>query len=137
MKMNRVALVIAAVLLAVLAPHPQAAQGAEPPRRPGLPEYLERPLIPLPGTPRGNAAKGQRLFQAMGCQNCHTLDGRGGKSGPDLERVGELRSEPGWYRNYFADPRSMFPNSVKPPVRLSDQDMDDLIAYLLSLKLFR
>ena len=137
MKMHRVAVVIAAVLLAALAPHPQATQGAEPPRRPGLPEYLERPLIPLPGTTRGNAAKGQRLFQDMRCQTCHTLDGRGGKSGPDLERVGELRTEPGWYRSYFADPRSMFSNSVKPPVKLSDQDMDDLIAYLLSLKLFR
>jgi mono/diheme cytochrome c family protein len=137
MKAQRFGMGTVALLVVLLANLPRAILGAEPPKRPALPEYLDRPIIPLPGTPRGNAVKGQHLFRTLGCQSCHTVDGRGGKSGPDLERVGELRTEPGWYRSYFADPRSMFPNSIKPPVRLAEDDMDDLIAYLLSLKLFR
>ena len=137
MKVGRVATIVAGALLALLAQLPFSAYGAEPPKRPGLPGYLDRPLIPMPGSTRGIAAKGQQLFETMGCKTCHTLDGKGGKSGPDLERAGEVRTQPGWYRSYFADPRSVFPNSIKLPVRLPDQDMDDLIAYLLSLKLFR
>lgn len=137
MKMTMVAAAIGAVLLALLTHLPFEAYGAEPPRQPRLPEYLQRPLIPLPGSPRGNAARGQHLFQTLGCQTCHTLDGRGGKGGPDLERVGEVRTDAGWFRSYFADPRSLFPTSVKSPLRLLDQEMDDLIAYLMSLKLFR
>ena len=40
---------------------------------------------------RGNAVNGARLFEAR-CAACHTVGGRGGRLGPDLSRIGALRS---------------------------------------------
>ncbi|MCX6953082.1 MAG: PQQ-dependent sugar dehydrogenase [Verrucomicrobia bacterium] len=40
----------------------------------------------------GRVAEGRALFEAkdrVGCVNCHTTDGRGGKAGPDLAAVGD------------------------------------------------
>ena len=115
---------------------------AQPPSRPRIPEPLS-PLFPSPGgpaipgmPPRGDPQKGERIYQSWGCVNCHTLDGKGGKMGPDLARVGETHPDPYWFRRYLSDPRSIIPTSVKPPVKLSDTDMDDLVAYLQSLRLF-
>ncbi|OGQ80524.1 MAG: hypothetical protein A3F90_16680 [Deltaproteobacteria bacterium RIFCSPLOWO2_12_FULL_60_19] len=65
------------------------------------------------------------------------MDGKGGKLGPDLARAGESHTDAYWFRRYLSDPRSIIPTSVKPPVKLSDADMDDLTAYLLGLKRFR
>lgn len=119
------------------------AFGAEPPRRPKIPEPIS-PIFPSPGVPaipgmppKGDPGRGERIYQSWGCPSCHTLDSKGGKVGPDLARVGETYTDPYWFRRYLSDPRSIIPNSVKPPVKLSDPDMDDLTAYLLSLKRFR
>jgi putative heme-binding domain-containing protein len=40
---------------------------------------------------RGNAANGAKLFEAR-CAACHAVGGRGGRLGPDLSRIGALRS---------------------------------------------
>jgi putative heme-binding domain-containing protein len=40
----------------------------------------------------GDAAKGKTIFEGKGeCLNCHRVNGRGGRSGPDLSDIGELR----------------------------------------------
>src|SRR5688572_8968384 len=41
--------------------------------------------------PRGNAENGERIFRAN-CASCHRVNGRGGRLGPDLSRVGNARS---------------------------------------------
>jgi len=41
----------------------------------------------------GDAARGRELFGAKGrCGTCHMVDAKGGRSGPDLSRVGRQRS---------------------------------------------
>jgi len=41
----------------------------------------------------GDPAKGEKLFTgAVGCSTCHMVNGRGGRLGPDLSRVGASRS---------------------------------------------
>jgi cytochrome c2 len=128
------AIIVAILVLPLLAP------AAESPRRPRIPEPVS-PIMPAPGVPvaplRGDPARGERIYQSWGCPNCHTLDGKGGKPGPDLSRAGETHSDSYWFRRYLSDPRSIIPTSVKPPVRLSDTEMEDLIAYLMSLRRFR
>ena len=42
-------------------------------------------------SPVGNAANGERLF-AQQCTSCHRVAGRGGRLGPDLTRIGSMRS---------------------------------------------
>jgi putative heme-binding domain-containing protein len=41
--------------------------------------------------PRGNAENGERIFRAN-CASCHRVNGRGGRLGPDLSRVGVSRT---------------------------------------------
>lgn len=41
--------------------------------------------------PRGNAENGERLFRAN-CASCHRVNGRGGRLGPDLSRIGNARA---------------------------------------------
>ena len=41
----------------------------------------------LPGSPR----VGRQVFGRLDCGRCHMVDGRGGRLGPDLSRVGERR----------------------------------------------
>jgi putative heme-binding domain-containing protein len=41
--------------------------------------------------PKGNARNGERLFRVH-CASCHRADGRGGRFGPDLSRVGLSRA---------------------------------------------
>lgn len=44
------------------------------------------------GEPRGDAANGARLYESLGCGDCHFLNGKGGRFGPDLSRIGAARS---------------------------------------------
>lgn len=40
----------------------------------------------------GDAARGERVYAANGCGNCHAISGRGGALGPDLSNAGGTRS---------------------------------------------
>ena len=54
--------------------------------------YLRTLAAPAPTDPvTGNAANGERLFRVH-CASCHRADGRGGRLGPDLSRVGVSRT---------------------------------------------
>ncbi len=53
--------------------------------------YLRTLAAPAPSDPlRGNAANGERVFRAT-CSGCHRVNGRGGRLGPDLSRIGVSR----------------------------------------------
>ncbi len=48
-----------------------------------------------PAVERGDAARGEQLYQAKdkgNCAQCHMIDGRGGRLGPNLSRIGAARS---------------------------------------------
>jgi putative heme-binding domain-containing protein len=54
--------------------------------------YLRTLAAPAPtDPPRGNAENGERIFRAN-CASCHRVNGRGGRLGPDLSRIGNARS---------------------------------------------
>jgi ubiquinol-cytochrome c reductase cytochrome b subunit len=80
--------------------------------------------------------KGARLFQANGCSACHTIDGRGGRVGPDLSNEGNRGRAAQWIEDQIRDPRSHYPSSPMPSfaTRLSSIQIKDLAEYLLSLK---
>jgi cbb3-type cytochrome oxidase cytochrome c subunit len=78
-------------------------------------------------------APGQRVYQALGCSNCHALNGIGGTSGPDLSHEGTKRDKT-WLVGHFKDPTALVPNSAMPPVTAPDADLEQLADYLLTLK---
>jgi|ERR1051326_2720840 putative heme-binding domain-containing protein len=58
------------------------------------------PAAPAPG----DSARGRELFWGKGrCGNCHMVDAKGGRSGPDLSRAGRQRSN-AYLRTSIIDP---------------------------------
>jgi cytochrome c2 len=88
---------------------------------------------PLSAGQSGDAANGQKLYTAQKCSLCHKIAGKGGPMGPDLGKVGATRDAK-WLKGYLTNPKSLDPKNKMPPVKLKGAEMDDLIAYLLSLK---
>ena len=93
--------------------------------------------------------RGQVVFNNpnAGCFLCHTIEGIGGKRGPDLTRVGERaatrrpgQSAEAYIRESILDPRVFlaedFPPIMPPDfaTRLPENEIDELVAYLRSLK---
>src|SRR5579885_2403773 len=52
--------------------------------------------------PAGDVARGAGLFRSKGCANCHRIRGVGGRLGPDLTYIGEIRS-PDYLRESIVD----------------------------------
>lgn len=65
----------------------------------GVLAYLRTlaPKVP-PAPAAGDAATGERIFRAN-CASCHRVNGRGGRLGPDLSRIGSGRSRDGLIRD--------------------------------------
>ena len=88
-----------------------------------------------------HARSGQRLF-AANCLSCHQLDGEGdGKIGPDLDKPMNPTAyfQGAALHRYIRDPASVrhWPGQQMPafgPDRLSDAEIDDLIAYLSAVR---
>ena len=77
--------------------------------------------------------RGKAVFAKMVCSGCHRVHGQGAQVGPDLSFEGDKRDRD-WLLAHFKNPSSMSPGSFMPPVRLSDAELGDLTAYMLSLK---
>ena len=56
----------------------------------------------------GDPQKGKAAYEANGCANCHMIDGHGGSVGPDLSKVGTVRSA-ALLRNIVLDPGANIP----------------------------
>jgi nitric oxide reductase subunit C len=80
-------------------------------------------------------SRGQQIYQSQGCSSCHSINGIGGTSGPDLTRVGAKGKDAEWHAKHLKNPRSLVPGSAMPPYgSLSDADLKELANYLVSLK---
>ena len=96
------------------------------------------PPKPVLATAIGVAGKeltaGQKLYQSLGCSNCHMINGVGGTTGPDLTTVGARRDRE-WILGHFKDPKAYVPNSAMPSFgHLSEKDLNDLTDYMVELK---
>ena len=114
---------------------------------------LEQPMTPTAGDPK----RGEALFfGAARCSTCHIVNGRGGLLGPELSTIGSARSRAYLIESVRADPerhidvlrvhsldkktlkslrhenRSLMP--AYGADRLGNADLDDVIAYLQSLR---
>jgi len=96
------------------------------------------PPKPILAAAAGIAGKelsaGQRLYQSLGCSNCHMINGIGGTTGTDLTHVGSKRDKV-WLYGHFKDPKAYVPNSVMPNFgHLSEQELNDLTDFMITLK---
>ncbi|MFQ5873403.1 MAG: c-type cytochrome [Dehalococcoidia bacterium] len=112
--------------------------------------YPQFDLPEAPGAVAQEAAeRGEGLFFSdnVGCFRCHTISGRGGTRGPDLTHVASRTGErvPGlsaeeYIRQSTCDPGAIvvepYDNIMLPGFcdRLAEQEIDDLVAFLLTLE---
>jgi cytochrome c oxidase subunit 2 len=89
-------------------------------------------------------AAGREVFQTTACVNCHALDGTiaNGRFGPDLTHLmsretiaaGAAANTPENLRAWIADPDRIKPGALMPAMKLDDREIDQLVAYLTTLK---
>lgn len=93
----------------------------------------------------GLAAKGEKTFLTAGCVACHTIRGNPvaqSKIGPELTHVASrpriasniLDNDPESLRRWIDTPEQVKPGSLMPNLSLSEQQLDELVAYLQILK---
>lgn len=97
------------------------------------------------GAPRLIEAKA--MFHSLGCGGCHKVAGVGGSDGPDLTQEG--KKDPGrldfshvpgeptlanWLAEHFRRPATVVPGSQMPVLGLSEEQIELLTFYMLSLR---
>jgi cytochrome c oxidase subunit 2 len=91
------------------------------------------------------AASGKLVFERTACINCHAIGGSfpgDRRFGPDLTHVmsrdtlasGALSNSPTNLRAWVKSPEQFKPGVLMPAMNLSDSDLDQLVAYLTTLK---
>ena len=89
-------------------------------------------------------AVGRRVFETQACMNCHTISGTAatGRFGPDLTHLmsratlasGAMDNTPANLRQWIKSPDSFKRGALMPAMQLNDQQLDEVTAYLQSLK---
>ena len=108
-------------------------------------QWLATQAAPAAAQPVGSAlAQGQQVFETAPCASCHTIRGTTarGTLGPDLTHFGSRVSvgagarpnTTGNLAGWIIDSQGIKPGNLMPPMQLSPQDLQALIAYLESLK---
>src|SRR3954466_2992757 len=98
-----------------------------------------------PGAPSTeDARRGQQIFQRSACPMCHAVQGTQAfaTAGPDLSHLasrqtiaaGTLPNSVGNLAGWILDPQSQKPGALMPPQNLAQKDLQDLLAYLETLK---
>lgn len=117
---------------------PNAAPTPRPPRATGALVAL----TPAPGI-RGNPESGRALIVASGCGGCHSvpgIDGANGVIGPRLNNVvlrptlaGDIiQNSPDNLTRWLMDPPALKPGTAMPRVGLTEQQAQDITAFLYS-----
>src|SRR3989338_4263890 len=104
------------------------------------PDHLKNNHAPL-------LAQGAELFREQGCLGCHKLGERGGTLGPPLETIGDKgrhsfpfariegeRTVANWHREHLKEPQKVVPESKMPKPDLTEEKIEALVTYLLSLR---
>jgi cytochrome c oxidase subunit 2 len=91
-----------------------------------------------------SAARGQKTFESTACVNCHTVRGTiaAGKFGPDLTHLmsretlgaGVAINNPEHLKVWLNDPAVMKPGVLMPAMNLGEKELDDVAAYMASLR---
>ena len=82
--------------------------------------------------------RGENLFATLGCVGCHVIDGQGGSVGPELTNVYEQGED--YVRESIVMPNAVIADGYQPNImpqafgeQLSDEQLDEIIAYLRSI----
>jgi cytochrome c oxidase subunit 2 len=97
-----------------------------------------------PGAQVEAVAAGRHVFETQACMNCHTIAGTvaTGAFGPDLTHLmsratiaaGIVPNTPQNLRAWIQDPNTVKPGALMPAMQLSDEETNEVVAYLSTLQ---
>ncbi|MBV9301039.1 MAG: cytochrome c oxidase subunit II [Acidobacteriaceae bacterium] len=97
-----------------------------------------------PAEQDGQIGEARATFESLSCVNCHTVKGTAaaGKFGPDLTHLmsrqtlgaGVLANTGANLRAWVNDPQQSKPGCFMPSMKLTDRELDQVVAYLQTLK---
>lgn len=104
------------------------------------PQTKNTPAATTGGTAQGNPQKGEQIFLNNTCINCHAINGTSATSpiAPNLTHLGSrktlgtgiIENTPPNLGRWITDPSAIKPGVRMPGYQLSQQDLNDLVAYL-------
>ena len=107
---------------------------------PEFEQWLAEQRAPVPG----GMSPGRQAFQSAACINCHRVGGTvaDGVFGPDLTHLmsratigaGVAANTPETLRAWVTNPDQLKPGVLMPAMKLDDQAVADIVAYLTTLK---
>jgi cytochrome c oxidase subunit 2 len=90
------------------------------------------------------AAHGRRVFNSTACINCHSISGSvaNGRFGPDLTHLmnretiasGTAQNNAENLRAWIQNPAAIKPGALMPSMNLTDNELDAVTAYMLTLR---
>jgi cytochrome c oxidase subunit II len=106
--------------------------------------WLEQQAMPAPEPVTAEQQRGRELFQTTSCAMCHTVRGTQAlaATAPDLTHVasrqtlaaGSIPNTHGHLSGWIANPQSIKPGTRMPNLGLSNQELNDLVEYIRTLK---
>lgn len=75
---------------------------------------------------------GRAVYREINCAYCHSINGVGGNIGPDLSGIGGQANQEKLI-TYLRNPHAMVPTTLHPKLQFTDEEMEGLVTYLLTL----
>jgi len=104
--------------------------------------WIENQQLPAPQDTSEEA--GRKVFERQACMNCHTITGTAatGRFGPDLTHLmsratlasGAMDNTPANLRQWIKSPDTFKRGALMPAMQLTDEQLDQVTAYLETLK---
>jgi mono/diheme cytochrome c family protein len=86
-----------------------------------------------PAQAAAEPARGEKIYNAKRCSACHGIQGKGGKFGQPLSDIASKRDAQ-WLKAFLKDPKAINPESKMSPFKGTDEELEGLVTYLLTLK---
>ena len=77
----------------------------------------------------GDPKSGKKLFSEARCISCHTVEGKGNGSAPELTKVASAASR-GWLLAFLRDPQAFHQTTRMPRYHFSEAESRDVVAYM-------
>ncbi len=88
-----------------------------------------------PNSSSASVESGKGLFVTLGCMGCHVVNGKGGLAGSDLSNEANKGRSREWLETKIRNPKADDPQTLMPAyATLSDEQVNDLVDYMLSLR---
>ncbi|MBI4330678.1 MAG: cytochrome c [Chloroflexi bacterium] len=97
------------------------------------------PPSPIAADAKPDPQSGEKTFYAAGCIGCHTVQGIGGRIGPELTSIAATK-DMDYIRESIKQPQAFivpgYPAIMPSPAELglSDQDIENIIAWLQNIR---